>query len=131
MQRLDGLGQCWVTAGSAGAFLGNGEIESSITQFVETCMTGPNKQLVLTGHSQGAGASVVAAIRFAGYNPLTIPLAVPPIVLSECDAINPDHMWRVDNTELDPETGVILYDQVRMAVHAGMVDLFARYDSAI
>ena len=117
--------------GSATAYMGSTEIESSIIQFVETCMAGPNKQLVLTGHSQGAGACVVAAIRFAGYTPLTIPVAVPPTLLSECDSINPDHMWRVDNTELDPETGVILYDQVRMAVHAGMVDLFARYDSAI
>jgi len=121
-QRLDGLGQCLVTMGSATAYMGSTEIESSIIQFVETCMAGPNKQLVLTGHSQGAGACVVAAIRFAGYTPLTIPVAVPPTLLSECDSINPDHMWRVDNTELDPETGVILYDQVSYAkVAAGAV----------
>jgi len=111
-QQLDGLGQCTVTGGSYGAYMGSTEIESSITQFVESCMAGPNKQLVLTGHSQGAGACVVGAIRFAGYTPLTIPIAVPPIVLSACDSINPDHMWRVDNTELDHKTGVILYDSV-------------------
>ena len=82
-ERLDGLCQFYVTLGSATAYEANAEIETSIIQFVETYIAGPNKQLDLTGHSQGDGACVVAAIYFAGYTLLTIPVAVPPTMLSE------------------------------------------------
>ena len=60
-------------------------------------MTNPNKQLVLTGYSQGGGGAVVGAIRFMEYNPLTITLAGPATVKhpsSECTAINPVNTWR-------------------------------------
>ena len=72
------------------------ELEPSIIEFVQTCMANPNKQLVLTGHSQGGGAVVVGAIRFAEYNPITVSLAAPAVLKhpsSECTAINHDHIW--------------------------------------
>ena len=78
-------------------------------------MAAPDKQLVLTGHSQGAGAAVVGAVRFAGYDPLTLALAGPATVKSPsnaCAAINPDHMWRVINSEIDLETHELKYDAV-------------------
>jgi len=119
-ERLDGLGQCNVQEGMYEAYQGGellkAELEPSIIEFVDTCMVEPNKQLVLTGHSQGGGAAVVGAIRFAGYTPLTLALAAPAAVKSpssECTEINPDHLWRVINTELDTETHEkILYDLV-------------------
>ena len=46
--------------------------EPEIIRFVENCMAKPNKQLVLAGHSQGGGAAVAGAVRFAQYTPLTI-----------------------------------------------------------
>jgi len=117
-ERLDGQGQCRVLDGMYEAYQGGwleAALEPSIIAFVETCMAKPNKQLVLTGHSQGAGAAVVGAIRFAGYDPLTIALAGPATVKSpssECTEINPDHVWRVINTELDVESNEITYDIV-------------------
>lgn len=78
-------------------------------------MAEPSKQLVLNGHSQGGAAAVVGAIRFAGYTPLTLAIAGYSAVKhpsSECIAMDPDHLWRVINTELDPETLEIHYDQV-------------------
>jgi len=118
-ERLDGLGQCNVLEGVYEAYQGGelqrAELEPSIKLFVETCMAEPSKQLVLTGHSQGGAAAVVGAIRFAEYTPLTLAIAGYSAVKhpsSECIAIIPDHLWRVINTELDPETHEIHYDQV-------------------
>lgn len=118
-ERLDGQGQCPVLEGMLEAYQGGeleaAELEPDIISFVETCMAAPDKQLVLTGHSQGAGAAVVGAVRFAGYNPLTLALAGPATVKSPsnaCAAINPDHMWRVINSEIDLETHELKYDAV-------------------
>jgi len=118
-ERLDGLGQCNVLEGMYEAYQGGelqeAELEPEVISFVKSCMSKPNKQLVLTGHSQGGGAAVVGAIRFAGYTPLTLAFAGVPAVKhpsSECTAINPEHLWRVINTELDPESHEILYDSV-------------------
>ena len=109
-KRLDGLGQCNVFEGMYKAYqsdeLLEKKLEPSIISFVETCMIEPHKQLMLTGHSQGGGAVVVGAIRFAGYTLLIFPLGGVPAVKhpsGECTAINPDYLWRVINTELDPE----------------------------
>jgi len=118
-ERLDGQGQCTVLEGMYESYQGGelqeAELEPTMISFVETCMAEPNKQLVLTGHSQGAGAAVVGAIRFAGYTPLTLALAGPATVKSpssDCTAINPDHMWRVINSEISLETNEITYDVV-------------------
>lgn len=92
------------------------DLEDDIIRFVEGCMDGkPNKQLVLTGHSQGAGAAMMGALRFANRNPLTIALAGPPILQSgeECPVINRDHIWRVVNTENNEDNTELMYDLVR------------------
>jgi len=100
---------------------GEGEtnhLEQDIIRFVEGCMDGkPNKQLVLTGHSQGAGAAMMGALRFADRNPLTIALAGAPILQSgeECPAINRDHIWRVVNTENNADNTELQYDLVPYA----------------
>lgn len=94
------------------------QIEQDIIQFVGSCMDGkPNKQLVLAGHSQGAGAAMMGALRFAERNPLTIALAGAPILQSgeECPAINRDHIWRVVNTENNADNTELLYDLVPYA----------------
>lgn len=94
------------------------DLEDDIMQFVASCMDGkPNKQLVLTGHSQGAGAAMMGALRFADRNPLTIALAGAPILQSgeECPVINRDHIWRVVNTENNADNTELLLDLVPYA----------------
>jgi len=96
----------------------NADLEDDIIRFVEGCMDGkPNKQLVLTGHSQGAGAAMMGALRFADRNPLTIALAGAPILQSgeECPVINRDHIWRVVNTENNEDNTELMYDLVPYA----------------
>jgi Lipase (class 3) len=69
--------------------------------FVRTCMAnGTRKQLVFTGHSQGAGAAGVASVAFADYNPLMIGLATPAFLTEPtCPLLNPKRIWRMINTE--------------------------------
>jgi len=96
----------------------NADLEDDVIRFVEGCMDEkPNKQLVLTGHSQGAGAAMMGALRFADRSPLTISLAGAPILKSgeECLAINRDHIWRVVNTENNADNTELMYDLVPYA----------------
>jgi hypothetical protein len=100
-----------------GGELSNNELEPHILQFVTECMNShPNKQLVLAGHSQGAGAAQIGAIRLETWRPLTISLAGAPILKNEsadCPLLNPDHIWRVVNTENEIDGTHLLLDNVR------------------
>ena len=104
--------------------LGDGETEgwggdettaATTTAATTAAPPAPNKQLVLVGHSQGAGAAMMGALRFADRNPLSIALAGAPILQSgeECPAINRDHIWRVVNTENNADDTELMYDLVR------------------
>jgi hypothetical protein len=74
---------------------------TKMNSFIKSCMAnGKRKQLVFTGHSQGAGSAGVAAIIYTFHKPLTNGFGTPAFLAEQiCSLINPKHIWRIINTE--------------------------------
>ena len=81
-----------------------------LNEFIDTCMSKPNKQLVFTGHSQGGAAASVAHLANTHHNPLTIPFGSPSFLnqlvdfnvdlLADCEeAFDKECLWRFINSE--------------------------------
>ena len=92
----------------AGGDNGSGEYFVPIlNNFINSCMSKPNKQLVFTGHSQGGAAASVAHVANAYRNPLTITFGAPPFLSQLVDTTSTDcnnafekeHLWRFINSE--------------------------------
>lgn len=87
---------------------------SDIQECVSSCA---NKQcdLVIGGHSQGAGIAAIAAIDMEPLNPILISSNQPPTLIDggqgPCEAIDPNRYYRFMNTIVDTE-GHLYYDPV-------------------
>jgi hypothetical protein len=83
----------------------------SVNKCVHSCARG-NCELVLTGHSQGGGIAMVAAIDLHVHNPYVIMFGGPPAVRRPCKYINKDRIYQFKNTLVNAANHHLRYDIV-------------------
>ena len=119
----DNNNSCYVHRGYYKAYSGVGI--DKIHTFIDDCMSSnSNRQLVLTGFSQGGAAAIVGAIINFKYDPFVITFGQPPVLQTNtntnnngddksCPLLHHRHIWRFINTENTQSRG-LQYDPVRI-----------------
>jgi hypothetical protein len=105
---------CQVRDGFAVAYLET-TFRQDLENAVDDCMT-RNNLLILSGHSQGASISLVAAVVFEEYEPLVVAFGSPPAFVASCPYVSTERIWNFINTEVDAGMGSgMKYDPVPFA----------------
>jgi len=117
----DGNGnQCLVQGGFYDAYLGRTNAnqgigyQAKVESWIKHCMESRgNKQLILTGHSQGGSVATIAGLIHQHYDSIVINFGAPPVIVRNnsplrCHWPNGERFWRFINTEMD--SGGMDYD---------------------